>query len=58
MPAGQVYIVLFNNVADHVYLDRQDPLLNNGGSSFNIHLNAGFSLVMEDKFEVNLAALL
>ncbi|MGC1244215.1 MAG: type IX secretion system membrane protein PorP/SprF [Chryseosolibacter sp.] len=39
-----------------VYMDQQDPLLNNGENFFNIHLNAGFSLVMKEKFFVHLAA--
>lgn len=39
-----------------VYMDQQDPLLNSGENFFNIHLNAGFSLVMQDRFFIQLAA--
>lgn len=38
------------------YFDRPDPLLNNGVNFFNFHINAGFTLQVEDKFLVNLAA--
>lgn len=41
---------------DLVYVDMQDPLLNNVGSFYNIHLNAGASLILGDKFSVNIAA--
>jgi hypothetical protein len=39
-----------------VYLDQNDPLLANGGSFFNMHLNAGVSFVYMDKLKINLAA--
>lgn len=38
------------------YIDQQDPLLNNGVNFFNFHLNAGFSLLVEDKVIITLAA--
>lgn len=38
-----------------VYMDAQDQLLNNGENSFNLHLNMGVSLVMDDKLFVNVA---
>jgi hypothetical protein len=44
------------NLDDLVYIDQQDPLLNNAGSFYNVHLNAGAALVLADKFFVNLAA--
>lgn len=44
------------NVDELVYVDQQDPLLNNAGSFYNVHLNAGAALVLADKFFVNLAA--
>jgi hypothetical protein len=37
------------------YMDANDPLLNSGKNFFNMHLNAGAALVMDDKFFVNLA---
>jgi hypothetical protein len=37
------------------YMDANDPLLNSGKNFFNMHLNAGGALVIEDKFFVNLA---
>lgn len=37
------------------YMDANDPLLNSGKNFFNMHLNAGAALVVEDKFFVNLA---
>ena len=39
-----------------VYMDAHDPLLNNNGSIFNMHLNAGVSLVVEEKFFAQVAA--
>lgn len=50
---------IFNMTYDYdalVYFDSGDPLLNNGENIFNMHLNAGFSLVMDDKLFINLAA--
>lgn len=44
------------NYGDLVYLDQQDPLLGNGENFFNIHLNAGISFVLEDRFMATLAA--
>jgi hypothetical protein len=44
------------NLDDLVFLDQHDPLLNNTGSFYNVHLNAGAALVLSDKFFVNLAA--
>ncbi len=44
------------NLDELVYLDQQDPVLNNAGSFYNIHLNAGAALVLGGKFFVNLAA--
>jgi hypothetical protein len=41
---------------DLVYFDQNDPLLANGDSFFNVHLNAGFSLMIEDMLVVNLAS--
>jgi hypothetical protein len=40
---------------DLVYLDQQDPLLTSGESFFSMHLNAGFSLTMHEKFFIDLA---
>lgn len=42
--------------SDLVYIDQQDPLLGNGENFFNIHLNAGISLVVKDKLSISLAA--
>ncbi len=39
-----------------VYMDQQDPLLNEGEDLFNIHLNAGVSFVITDKFFFQVAA--
>lgn len=39
-----------------VYMDQQDPLLNEGQDIFNIHLNAGVSLVITETFFVQIAA--
>lgn len=39
-----------------IYFDPQDPLLNTGENLFNIHLNAGVSLVLADRFFAQLAA--
>lgn len=44
-----------NDTDQLVYLDH-DPLLRNAGSFYNVHLNAGAALVLDDKFFVNLAA--
>src|SRR5690606_7995959 len=38
-----------------VYLDPQDPLLNAGENLFNIHLNAGISIVLAEHFFAQLA---
>lgn len=38
-----------------VYMDSQDQLLNNGENLFNLHLNIGASLVMDDKLFINVA---
>lgn len=50
---------IFNMRYDYdalVYMDQQDALLNNGDNLFNIHLNAGVSLVMKDRLFVQIAA--
>lgn len=44
------------NLDDLEYLDQQDPLLNNAGSFFNVHLNAGVALTLGDKLFINVAA--
>ena len=41
---------------DLVYFDQNDPLLGNGESFFNVHLNAGFALIVEDMLVINLAS--
>lgn len=38
------------------FFDQPDPLLNNGTNFFNFHVNAGFTLLVEDRIVVNLAA--
>lgn len=38
-----------------VYIDQQDPLLLNAEDYFGFHLNAGFSLVMDERIYINLA---
>lgn len=38
------------------YIDQQDPLLNSGDKSFGLHLNAGFSLIVDEHLFVYLAA--
>jgi hypothetical protein len=37
------------------YLDQGDPLLNSGESFYNMHMNAGFSLVFADRLFLNVA---
>lgn len=44
------------NAGELVYMDQSDPLLNNAGSFYNIHLNAGVAFVLADKFFMNMAA--
>lgn len=51
---GGIYSMSYDHEA-LVYMDAQDPLLNNGENLFNLHLNAGVSLIMDDKLFVNLA---
>lgn len=50
---------IFNMRYNHdalVYLDQQDPLINDGENLFNIHLNAGFSLTIQERFFAHVAA--
>lgn len=43
------------NYGNLVYLDVSDPLIGNGVNFFNIHLNAGMSLVLDDRLTFSLA---
>lgn len=44
------------NANSLIYLDQQDPLLNNGANLVNLHLNTGASLVCKDVFQISVAA--
>jgi type IX secretion system membrane protein PorP/SprF len=37
------------------FIDQQDPLLNNGESFYNLHLNAGVTFTIDSKLFINLA---
>lgn len=52
---GGIFNMRYNHDA-LVYMDQQDPLLNEGQDIFNIHLNAGVSFVITDKFFFQVAA--
>lgn len=43
------------NYDNLVFLDQQDPLLGNGVSFFNMHLNAGLSLVLDERLTFSAA---
>lgn len=43
------------NYGNLVYLDSSDPLIGNGVNFFNIHLNAGMSVMVDDKLVFSLA---
>ena len=44
------------NYENLVYLDTSDPLLGNGVNFFDIHLNAGISMTLDDRLTFSLAA--
>lgn len=44
------------NTGSLVYVDQQDPLLNNGANLVHMHLNTGVSLVFKDVFLISFAA--
>lgn len=50
-----IFNMKYNN-DDLIYIDQNDPLLTNGENFFNVHLNAGFSFIVEDMLLVNLAS--
>jgi hypothetical protein len=47
--------ILNYNYDNLVFLDQQDPLLGNGVSFFNMHLNAGLSLVLDERLTLSAA---
>jgi hypothetical protein len=49
-----IFTMKYSN--DLMYVDQQDPLLGSGQNLFNVHLNAGVCLTVQDKLIVSLAA--
>jgi len=50
---------IFNMNYDYAalsFIDQQDPLLNSGESFFNLHLNAGVTLILDGNLFLNIAA--